>query len=286
MVASARRFSVFTRLAGAKCSETFDPVIPRLSLAGSRSETSLECSVRRPDVSDGADPAPGPSILVVEDEPKVAKALLEGLTAEGYDVSTAETGEDGFFLASTRAFDLLILDRLLPGRHGLEILRALRQKGVLSPVLVLTARDSVEDRVAGLDAGADDYLAKPFAFPELLARVRALVRRGRGDQLTRLAVADLTIDVPARTVTRAGRGVDLTAREFELLTYLVRHKGSLVSREMLARDVWKETDRCTPLDNVIEVHVARLRKRIDQGHPVRLIQTIRGVGYSVRESDG
>lgn len=250
------------------------------------SDASLECGVRKTGVSGASDPVPGPSVLVVEDEPNVAKALREGLAAEGYDVSIAGTGEEGFFLASTRPFELLILDRMLPGRDGLEILRTLRQKGVLSPVLVLTARDAVEDRVAGLDAGADDYLAKPFAFPELLARVRALVRRGRGDQLTRLAVADLTIDLATRSVTRAGRTVELTPREFELLAYLVRHKGSLVSREMLARDVWKETDRCTPLDNVIEVHVARLRKRIDLEHGVRLIQTVRGVGYAVRESDG
>lgn len=246
----------------------------------------LEWGVRRTGVSGGSDLATGPSVLVVEDDATVARALRDGLTAEGYDVTTAGTGEEGFFLASTRPFDLIVLDRMLPGRPGLEVLDALRAKGVLVPVLVLTARDSVEDRVAGLDAGADDYLAKPFAFPELLARLRALVRRGRGDALTRLAVADVVVDLAERSVARAGRPVELTPREFELLAYLVRHKGSLVSREMLARDVWKETERSTPLDNVIEVHVARLRKRIDQGHPVRLIQTVRGVGYLVREGEG
>lgn len=249
-------------------------------------DDALEWSVRRTGLSGTQESAAGPSVLVVEDEPSVAKALRDGLAAEGYGVSTAGTGEEGFFLASTRPFDLVVLDRMLPGRDGLEILRALRQRGILCPVLVLTARDSVEARVEGLDAGADDYLTKPFAFPELLARVRALVRRGRGDQLTRLAVADLAVDLTTRTVTRAGGVVELTAREFELLAYLVRHKGSLVSREMLARDVWKETERSTPLDNVIEVHVARLRRRVEQGHAVRLIHTVRGVGYTVREGDG
>ncbi|OFV88808.1 MAG: DNA-binding response regulator [Acidobacteria bacterium RBG_16_70_10] len=226
-----------------------------------------------------------PRVLVVEDEPKVARALREGLEAEGYAVTAVATGEEGFFLASSEPFDLLILDRLLPGREGLEVLRALRQKGLLTPVLVLTARDAVEDRVGGLDSGADDYLVKPFAFPELLARVRALVRRGRGDQLLRLTVADLILDVPTRKVARAGAELDLTPREYELLEYLVRHRGTIVSREMLARDVWKEPDRGTPLDNVIDVHVARLRKKVDQGRAVRLIHTLRGVGFLVREGE-
>jgi DNA-binding response OmpR family regulator len=226
-----------------------------------------------------------PRVLLVEDEPKVARAVREGLESEGYAVSVARTGEDGFFLASSEPFDLLILDRLLPGREGLEVLRALRQKGLLTPVLVLTARDAVEDRVEGLDSGADDYLVKPFAFPELLARVRALVRRGRGDQLLRLAVADLVLDVPTRRVARAGVELDLTAREYELLEYLVRHRGTIVSREMLARDVWEEPERGTPLDNVIDVHIARLRKKVDQGFAVRLIHTVRGVGFLVREGE-
>ncbi|HLB36623.1 MAG TPA: response regulator transcription factor [Gemmatimonadales bacterium] len=234
----------------------------------------------------GPGPAiPAPRVLLVEDEPKVARAVREGLESEGYAVSVARTGEDGFFLASSEPFDLLILDRLLPGREGLDVLRALRQKGLLTPVLVLTARDAVEDRVEGLDSGADDYMVKPFAFPELLARVRALVRRGRGDQLLRLNVADLLLDVPTRRVTRAGVELDLTAREFELLEYLVRHRGTIVSREMLARDVWEEPERGTPLDNVIDVHIARLRKKVDQGFAVRLIHTVRGVGFLVREGE-
>ena len=225
-----------------------------------------------------------PRVLVVEDEMKVAGALRQGLEAEGYQVRVAHTGEDGFFLASSEPFELLILDRMLPGRDGLEVLEALRKKGFLTPVLVLTARDGVDDRVAGLDAGADDYLVKPFAFAELLARVRALVRRSRGDQLVRLMAGDLAIDVTARAVTRDGRRIDLTAREFELLEYLVRHKGTLVSREMLARDVWGETERCTPLDNVIDVHMARVRKKVDASGQ-RLIHTVRGVGFIVREGE-
>ena len=228
---------------------------------------------------------PAARVLVVEDEPKVARALREGLAGEGYDVVVAATGEEGFFRASSEPFDLLVLDRMLPGREGLEVLRALRQKGLLCPVLVLTARDAVEDRVEGLDAGADDYMVKPFAFTELLARVRAPVRRGRGDQLLRLAVADLALDVPTRRVVRGGVEVELTPREYELLEYLVRHRGTIVSREMLARDVWKEPERGTPLDNVIDVHVTRLRKKVDQGFATRLIHTVRGVGFLVREGE-
>jgi DNA-binding response OmpR family regulator len=224
-------------------------------------------------------------VLVVEDEPKVARALRDGLAAEGYLVEPADTGEEAFVLASSQPFDLVILDRMLPGRDGLEILQMLRRQGFLTPVLVLTARDTVADRVAGLDAGADDYLVKPFAFAELLARVRALVRRGRGDQLLRLSLGDLAIDVPTRGVTRAGCPLELTRREYELLEYLVRRKGTLVSREMLARDVWKESERGTPLDNVIDVHMARLRRKVDQGRAARLIHTVRGVGFIAREGE-
>ena len=232
-----------------------------------------------------ASSVPSLRILVVEDELKVARALRESLLAEGFEVTLASTGEEGFFLASSEPFDLLVLDRILPGRDGLEILAALRAKGMLTPVLVLTGRASVEDRVEGLDAGADDYLVKPFAFPEFLARIRALSRRSRGDQLLRLSVADLTMDIAARTVARTGRPVDLTPREFDLLAYLVRNKGVIVSREMVARDVWEEPVRGTPLDNVIDVHIARLRKKIDREGTAPLIHTIRGVGFIVREGD-
>lgn len=222
-------------------------------------------------------------LLIVEDEAKVADALKQGLTAEGYETAIAGTGEEGYFLAHAQAFDLILLDLMLPGRDGLEILATLRRRGVQVPVLVLTARDAVEDRVQGLDSGADDYLVKPFAFPELLARVRALLRRGRPDQAVRLRLADLEIDPITRTVTRGGKHLELTTREFDLLHYLLRYQGQLVSREMLGRDVWREPQRGTPLDNVIDVHIARLRKKIDQAFPVKLIHTVRGVGFVARE---
>jgi DNA-binding response OmpR family regulator len=185
-------------------------------------------------------------ILVVEDEAKVARALKEGLESEHYQVVVARTGEDGFFLANAETFDLVVLDLMLPGRAGLEILGVCRRRGLQTPVLILTARDAIEDRVLGLDGGADDYMVKPFAFAELLARVRALLRRGRSDQILRLKALDLEMDLVTHTVTRGRQGLDLTAREFELLEYLLRHQNQIVSREMLARDVWKETSRATP----------------------------------------
>ena len=224
-------------------------------------------------------------ILVVEDEQKVANALREGLEGERYDVEVERTGEDAFFRMTTEAFDLILLDLGLPGRDGLQILTTLRSKGIKTPVLVLTARDTLQDRVAGLDSGADDYLVKPFAFAELLARIRALLRRGRSADAPRLAVGDLTMDLITRKVTRGGQPVDLTVREFELLEYLMRYEGQVVSRETLARDVWKETARTTPLDNVIDVHIARLRRKVDLDRPVKLIHTVRGVGFMLREGE-
>ncbi len=218
-------------------------------------------------------------ILLVEDEAKVARALKEGLTAEGYEVEAAGTGEEAFFLLSTRAYDLLLLDWMLPGRSGMEILTALRRRDFQAPVLVLTAKDSIEDRVTGLDAGADDYLVKPFAFPELLARIRALARRGRVERAVCRRVADLELDPVSRRVTRGGREIELTAREFDLLQYLMSFHGQTVSREMLTRDVWQVSARATPIDNVIDVHIARLRKKIDEPFEVRLLRTIRGVGF-------
>jgi DNA-binding response OmpR family regulator len=208
-----------------------------------------------------------------------------GLTGEGYDVVVARTGEDGYFRATTEPFDAILLDLGLPGRSGLEILAGLRSKALRLPILIVTARDAVEDRVRGLDAGADDYLVKPFAFVELLARLRALLRRGHPDETLRLHLGDLHFDPIAREVRRGPREIALTSREFELLGYLLRHQGQIVSREMLARDVWKEPSRGTPLDNVIDVHIARLRKKIDQGAGPRLIHTVRGVGFVVREGE-
>jgi len=224
-------------------------------------------------------------ILVVEDEPKVADALREGLESEDYEVEIARTGEEGFFLVNAQTFDLVILDLMLPGRDGLDILKTLRRRGLQTPVLILTARDAVEDRVTGLDCGADDYLVKPFAFAELLARIRALLRRGRTDQVLQLKAADLEMDLVTRRVSRGGRPLNLTPREFELLEYFLRYQNQIVSREMLARDVWHETSRATPLDNVIDVHIARLRKKVDHGFPRKLIHTIRGVGFMLRGNE-
>jgi DNA-binding response OmpR family regulator len=224
-------------------------------------------------------------ILVVEDEQKVADALREGLEDERYDVVVERSGEGAFFRVNTETFDVVLLDLTLPGRDGLEILRALRQRRMETPVLVLTARDSLEDRVTGLDAGADDYLVKPFAFAELLARIRALVRRGRVADAPRLTVGDLEMDLVTRKVLRGGRPVELTVREFELLEFLMRYQGQVVSRETLARDVWKETARTTPLDNVIDVHIARLRRKVDLDHAIKLIHTVRGVGFMLREGE-
>lgn len=222
-------------------------------------------------------------LLVIEDEPKVGHALQEGLQAEGYEVVLAETGEEGFFLASNRVFDLIVLDVMLPGRDGLEVLAALRKQSTSTPVLLLTAKDAVESRVAGLDAGADDYLVKPFAFSELSARIRALLRRGKSESMTLLRIGTLEVDPVTRTVLREGIRLELTVREFELLEYLSRNKGRVVSREMLAREVWKEPGRATPLDNVIDVHVARLRKKLDDPFEVKLLHTVRGVGFILGE---
>lgn len=224
-------------------------------------------------------------ILVVEDEYKIAEALKRGLEAEGYQVITAASGEEGFFCLNSEPFDLLLLDRMLPGRDGLEILATLRAKGFTLPVLVLTGRDTVEDRVLGLDSGADDYLVKPFAFPELLARIRLLLRRGRHESDKPLSLADLAINPTNHQALRSGQSLDLTSREFELLEYLLRHQGHVVSREMLAHDVWKVRERSTPLDNVIDVNIARLRRKVDGPYHLKLIRTIRGVGFIATAED-
>jgi DNA-binding response OmpR family regulator len=225
-------------------------------------------------------------VLIVEDERKVAKALREGLEAEHYDVRVACTGEEGFFLVNHESFDLVVLDLMLPRRDGLEVLTTLRKRGHQTPVLILTAKDTIDDRVHGLDSGADDYLVKPFAFPELLARIRALLRRGRPDQVLKLQQDDLTMDLVPRKVVRAGQPLELTVKEFELLEYLLRHVGHVVSREMLASDVWRVAARATPLDNVIDVTVARLRRKIDDPFGTKLLHTVRGVGFVLRSEPG
>ena len=219
-------------------------------------------------------------LLVVEDERKMLRSLERGLRAEGYDVTTAATGEDGHRLATEKCFDCVVLDRMLPGRDGLEVLADLRRAGNRTPVLVLTARDAVEDRVAGLDGGADDYLVKPFAFAELLARLRVLLRRERAAE-TVLRAGDLELDLVRRRVTRAGVEVSLTQREFELLEYLLRHQDATVTRDMLGRDVWREPGHA--LTNVIDVFVTLLRRKVERPGLPPLIHTVRGLGYSLRE---
>ena len=223
-------------------------------------------------------------ILVIEDEAKVARALKEGLESEGYEVVLAPTGEAGILRADETSFDLVLLDLMLPDRDGREVLRVLRQRGLGTPVLILTARDAIEDRVQGLDGGADDYLVKPFAFAELLARVRALLRRGRSEPSLHMCIADLELDRVARDARRGGKQLELTTREFELLEYLMRHGGEVVSREMLAQGVWKERARSEHLDNVIDVYVTRLRRKLEREDSPRLLHTVRGVGLLLGEA--
>lgn len=220
-------------------------------------------------------------ILVIEDERKLLQSLERGLLQEGYAVTTATTGEDGYYLATTEPVDAVILDLMLPGRDGIQVLRDARLQGFAAPVLILTARDAVDDRVTGLDAGADDYLVKPFAFAELLARLRALLRRNMPARETVLRADDLEMDLIGRRVVRDGEELDLTAREFELLEYLLRHINSAVTRDMLSRDVWKEPHGI--LTNVIDVYVKNLRRKIERRGSKQLIHTIRGVGYVLRD---
>ena len=221
-------------------------------------------------------------VLLIEDDAKTARALASGLRSEGFEPITANTGEEGFFLLSRESFDFVILDWMLPGRDGIEVLRTLRGRGSKTPVLLLTARDAVDDRVLGLNAGADDYLVKPFAFAELLARVRALLRRVDSGNPLRQQVGDLTLDMQTRRVVRGSREIALTPREFDLLAFLAQHHDETVTRQMLAREVWREPNRATPLDNVIDVHLAHLRRKLDDGEDVKLIQTVRGVGFVLR----
>ena len=226
---------------------------------------------------------PRTRVLVVEDEAKVSQALAQGLGADGFDVEVAADGADGFFAASSGDFDVVLLDWMLPRRSGLELLSALRRSRSTVPVLMLTARDTLEDRVFGLDHGADDYLVKPFAIAEVSARIRALVRRGRPEAVTVLRAGSVELDRMARKVTHDGAEVELTLREFELLEYLLLHRGQHVTRAMLARDLWKLPRRDPTIDNVIDVYMARLRRKLDKDPANKLVQTIRGVGFLVRE---
>lgn len=218
----------------------------------------------------------GIRVLVVEDEDEIADFLVRGLREEGFTVERSADGNDGLHRISTEVWDVILLDWWLPGVDGLTLLQRYRQAGVTTPVLFLTARDAIPDRVRGLDGGADDYLCKPFAFEELLARVRALIRRPDRRAATVLTHADITVDLATQQVQRAGRRLDLTAREYALLVLFLRHPGEVLSRTRIYEQVWDE--RYDGVSNTLEVHVMELRKKLD-AHGPRLIQTVRGRGY-------
>ncbi len=219
--------------------------------------------------------------LVVEDDRRISQFIEKGLREASYAVDVADDGDTGLRMALAGGQDVIVLDLMLPGRDGFSILRSIRKAGVSTPVICLTARDGVDDRVRGLDLGADDYLAKPFSFTELLARLRALLRRGPALANNTVVVGDLTIDLVARRVERSGRRVDLSAREFALLECLGRSAGEVLSRTMLLDHVWDMNH--DPMTNVVDVHINRLRRKIDHGFDHPLIHTIRGVGYVLRE---
>jgi two-component system OmpR family response regulator len=220
-------------------------------------------------------------VLVVEDNADMGVYLKQGLSEQGFAVDLVADGRAGFEYASTGVYDLLIIDRMLPGQDGLVVLQRLRTKGVSAPAIFLTAKSAVNDRVAGLDAGADDYLVKPFSFAELMARIRVVLRRGSDPLPAVLRVADLTLDPMAHTVERAGQRIDLSSKQFALLHYLMRHAGQVVSRTMIQEHVWSyDFDGLT---NVVDVHINRLRNKIDRGFDLPLIHTLRGVGYVLRE---
>lgn len=219
-------------------------------------------------------------LLVVEDEQKVARFIKQGLEEEGYAVDVATDGETGLLMALDRVHDLIILDIQLPKKDGLHVMQELRQSGCQTPILLLTVRAAIEDKVLGLNAGADDYLTKPFAFQELVARVRALLRRGVEAMPPTLQIADLTLDPAQRLVTRGGQKIELTAREYTLMHYFMRNSGRVLTRTMIAEHVWDYNfDSGT---NVIDVYVNYLRKKIDAGHEPKLLHTVRGVGYVLK----
>ena len=216
-------------------------------------------------------------ILLIEDDPEQARILAEGLREHGIEVDHAATYADGLERARRAAHDVIVLDVMLPGGSGFELCAELRRRGVATPVLMLTARDAVDDRVAGLDAGADDYLPKPYAFRELLARVRALARRRPALAPRQVRVADLDVDLVTRLVRRGGRDIELTAKEFALLEVFVLHTGEVLDRATITAHVWDENH--DPFTNVLEVLVRRLRRKLDDDFPLKLIQTVRGAGY-------
>ena len=220
-------------------------------------------------------------ILVVEDEEKIAKFIKRGLKEEGYAVDVAHDGEEGHFMATTNEYDLTILDWMLPKLDGLHLCRKLRDEHVNTPILMLSAKDSVKDKVSGLDSGADDYLAKPFAFEELLARARALLRKKDAGVPTQLQVGDLGLDLLNHKVSRAGKEIPLTVKEFALLEYLMRNAGTIVTRTMISEHVWDI--HFDTLTNVIDVYINYLRNKIDSGHARKMILTVRGKGYLLKK---
>ncbi|MEI6437145.1 MAG: response regulator transcription factor [Candidatus Omnitrophota bacterium] len=220
-------------------------------------------------------------ILVIEDERKLSSFIKRGLKEAGYAVDVADNGEDGLFQAQAQPYDLIVLDVMLPGRDGIDVCRKLRKDRNVTPVLMLTARDDLQDKVQGLDAGADDYLTKPFSFPEFLARIRALLRRNRPEKATRLKVADLELDLLTRQATRAGKEIVLTPTEYGLLEYLMLNAGQVVTRTMISEHVWN--DDFDSFTNIINVYVNYLRNKIDTGHDKKLITSLRGVGYMIKD---
>ena len=223
-------------------------------------------------------------LLIVEDDIQTAAYLERSLSEAGHIVDVATSGRDGLMLAAGEPYDVMVLDRLLPQIDGLAILRTIRASGVKTPVLLLTALGGIDDRVEGLEAGGDDYLVKPFAFAELLARVNALARRPPPQEVrTELGVADLKVDLLGRTVSRAGRRIDLQPREFQILEFLMRHAGRIVTRTMLLESVWNF--HFDPKTNIVETHMSRLRGKVDRGQAHELIHTVRGAGYVLREPD-
>src|SRR6201994_589243 len=223
-------------------------------------------------------------LLIVEDDREAAAYLRKALSEAGHSVDHAAEGREGLFLAAGETYDVIVLDRMLPQLDGLAILRTVRASGVKTPVLLLTALGGIDDRVEGLEAGGDDYLVKPFAFAELLARVNALARRPPTQEMrTELGVADLRLDLLKRTVTRGGRRIELQPREFQILEYLLRHAGRVVTRTMLLESVWDF--HFDPKTNIVETHMSRLRGKVDRGHGPELIHTVRGAGYCLRGPD-
>ena len=220
-------------------------------------------------------------ILVIEDEKKIAAFIKRGLTEQNYTVDVAPDGDEGLYLAEINPYDLIVLDIMLPGKDGFAVCQTLRRKNITTPILMLTARDDLRDKIFGLDSGADDYLTKPFAFAEFLARVRVLLRRHGGNKSTTLRVSDLELDQLTRQASRAGKPIDLTPTEYALLEYLMLNQGQVVTRTMLSEHVWNQD--FDSFSNVINVYVNYVRKKVDADFDVKLIHSVRGAGYVLKE---